>query len=168
MGINLYKEHLVVYLEDEPYRGIINGSKMLPQVNANRIDVKPPVGGWKKVLESVKDEFKLLENNPKRNILLLIDFNNSASSRKKLLNTILQESNTPNIQERIFIFGIDCKESEDLKTTLNISNWEKIGQELLKECPHKMNDTWHNKHLKQNITEVEKMKKSGVFSWLFQ
>ena len=46
MAVNRHRNHLVVYLEDQPYRGMMNGVKKLLKINDFVIDVRPPCGGW--------------------------------------------------------------------------------------------------------------------------
>lgn len=42
MAVNRYKEHLVIYLEDAPYREIMNGVKGLISINERCLDVRQP------------------------------------------------------------------------------------------------------------------------------
>jgi hypothetical protein len=48
MSVNIYKEHLVVYFEDIPYKEILNGIQNLSNINEQTIIVGHPCGGWKK------------------------------------------------------------------------------------------------------------------------
>lgn len=165
MGINRNKEHLVVYLEDRPYREIMNGVKRLPYVNSTVLDVKPPVGGWGKVFATLEENFKLLEKYRHMHVLLLMDFDNAYQKRiQQLSNCITNRL----LQNRIFILGIEHKESEDLKRTLKQSNYEQIAAILLKDCRENNNEQWKNQHLICNLSELARMRNCGLFDWLFQ
>lgn len=164
MAVNRYRNHLVIYLEDKPYRGIVNGVKTLPKVNDHVIDARPPCGGWSKVFAELKDNLKLLNAKPEMHAVLLMDFDNDFESRRKQFDSIFSEQPC---WERVFLLGIDEKESEDLKTTLRQSNNEAVGKLLLKKCPEETTDDWQNPHLKCNEAEIGRMREAGVFTWLF-
>lgn len=164
MAVNRYQAHLVVYLEDKPYREIMNGVKTLPHVNSNVLDVKPPAGGWPKVFETLNENIKLLDANQHMYALLLMDFDNDHEGRRQRLVKIL---NGRSCADRVFMLGIDNKESEDLKRTLSQSNNEAVAGVLLSKCPDDMNPTWENSHLQCNLAELKRMREKGMFEWLF-
>lgn len=165
MAVNRYQPHLVVYLEDRPYREIMNGVKNLPVINANVVDVRPPAGGWAKVFETLTENIKLLDANPQMHALLLMDFDNDYAKRMQRLNGIL--SGHP-CAERVFMLGIDDKESEDLKKSLKCSNSEAVASVLLKDCPAETGPVWKNSHLHCNGDELQRMRENGVLRWLFR
>lgn len=166
MAVNRYQNHLVVYLEDQPYREIMNGVKNLPHINDKVIDVKNPCGGWKKVFVELEENFRLIEKYSQMYALLLMDFDNDFVNRQKKFQELCNKF--PG-QERIFLLGIDKKESEDLKKTLQQSNNEAIGKILLENCPDQpTSNVWDNPHLHNNLQEIERMRKSGIFQWLFR
>jgi hypothetical protein len=164
MGVNRYKEHLVIYLEDQPYRSIVNGVKSLPGVNDRVIDAKPPCGGWGKVFAELEENLKLLNSRETMYALLLIDFDNDFARRKQRFDTTLQGQAC---QHRVFMLGIDNKESEDLKAALRASNNEAVGTALLEGCPDSTADEWENAHLRCNQEELRRIRSAGVFEWLF-
>jgi len=170
MGVNHYKKHLVVFLEDAPYRDILNGVKLSLNVNDGVIDVKNPCGGWGKVFDKLKENLYLLKNN-NCHILLLIDFDdkepaisNSHESRKK----IFEESVPTEYKERVYFLGVNYKQSEDLKKFFNLSNFETIGRHLVNGCPNGGLSGWQNIHLASNLSEIQRMQHNGVFDWLFK
>jgi hypothetical protein len=165
MAVNRYQPHLVVYLEDRPYREIMNGVKNLPGINANVLDVRPPAGGWPKVFETLAENIKLLDANPQMHALLLMDFDNDYAKRfQRLEDTLIGHT----CAERVFMLGIDDKESEDLKKSLNRSNNEAVAGILLEDCPEKTGKVWQNSHLQCNLDELQRMREKGVLEWLFQ
>jgi len=169
MGVNRYKKHLVVFLEDKPYRSILNGVKILLNIKYDVMDIKNPCGGWGKVFEALEKNLHLLKN-PECNILLLMDFDDregsslAFESRKRMLNAIVPSK----YANRVFLFGVNHEESEALKDLFGMPQFEKIGQELIKDCPTQDLSNWHNTHLECNLPEIERMKENGVFDWLFQ
>ncbi|HFU75356.1 MAG TPA: hypothetical protein ENK66_03835 [Arcobacter sp.] len=167
MGVNRYKEHLVVFLEDQPYRDILNGVQLEHDMN---IDVKKPCGGWNKVFNDFERSQDVLEKFPNAYVLLLMDFDDkqvgsqtSFEKRKIKFNDIVNER----YKDRVFLLGTNYKESEDLKKIFQISKFEEIGQRLVKDCPHSKLDSWKNTHLECNLEELSRMKDRGVFNWLF-
>ena len=165
MAINKHREHLVVYLEDSPYKDLMNGVRTMPQVDANKIESKQPLGGWPKIFFSLEENLKLLERFPKMHVLLLMDFDHQFDDRMNKFKQILVDTL---FESRVFLLGIDNKEFENLKQTLKHSNGEQIGQELIKGCPDQVSKVWHNKHLACNLTEIKRMKEIGLFEWLFK
>ena len=165
MAVNRYQNHLVIYLEDQPYRGIVNGVKSLPNINDHVIDVKSPCGGWVKVFAELEGNLNLLNNKVHMHALLLMDFDNDFSSRIEKFNRMLSDQVC---EDRVFLLGVDKKESEDLKTALNERNNEAIGGLLLRRCPDETVDEWQNPHLHCNKDELERMREAGVFDWLFK
>ncbi|MGH9427035.1 MAG: hypothetical protein ACRD2L_12125, partial [Terriglobia bacterium] len=74
MGVNIDRPHLYVLPEDEADRQLANGFHQA--VNFIRqMQVLRVAGGWRKVLNCFKsDHIKDMENNSKRFMVLLIDF----------------------------------------------------------------------------------------------
>jgi hypothetical protein len=164
MVVNRFQAHLVVYLEDKPYREIMNGVKTLAHVNSRALDVRPPAGGWPKVFETLTENIKLLDANPHMHALLLMDFDNDYIGRMQRLKQI---ADGRPCADRVFLLGIDDKESEDLKRTLSQSNNEAVAGILLSDCPDNTHPTWQNSHLECNLVELQRMREKGVLNWLF-
>lgn len=164
MAINRHRNHLAIYLEDKPYRGIVNGVKTMPSVNDCVIDARPPSGGWKKVFAELEENLSLLNANPNMHALLLMDFDNNFSSRKQEFD---DKTNGQSCRDRVFLLGINKKESEDLKATLQESNNEAVGKRLLGGCPDETSADWTNPHLRCNEHEIQRMRDAKVFTWLF-
>ena len=167
MGVNRYNEHLVVFVEDKPYRDILNGVQMVHDMN---IDVKNPCGGWSKVFEKFEKNKNILDKFPKAIILLIMDFDDkkedtesSFENRKNRFNELVEDK----YKHRVFLLGTNHKESEDLKKIFSLSNFEDIGKLLVEDCPNGNLDNWNNKHLNCNLPEIDRMQKAGIFDWLF-
>lgn len=164
MAVNRHHNHLVVFLEDKPYRELVNGAKTLLNINERVIDDKDPSGGWNKVFVQLEENLPLLNNRQKMHALLLMDFDNAFEAR---INRFKQLLANESCAERVFILGIDAKESENLKRTLKQSNNEKISKILLENCPSHVVQEWQNQHLNCNQYEIKRMREQGVFKWLF-
>lgn len=165
MAVNRHKNHLVVYLEDKPYREILNGAKSLPRVNEQVLDVKNPCGGWPKVFAELEENLPLIARNTFMHALLLMDFDHQFEARCTKFHELCTDHPGAN---RIFLLGIDQKESEDLKKTLRKSHHEDVGKILLADCPHDpVAQAWHNHHLRQNLPEIRRMRDAGIWQWLF-
>lgn len=170
MGVNRYKEHMVVLLEDKPYREIINGIQILSNIKSNVFDIKNPCGGWDKVFESLKNNIHLLEKYEACNILLLMDFDDKTSDGLDFFNQKMEKFQNlvpTQYANRVFLLGVNHKESESLKKFFNKSNFEDIGKLLVEDCPAN-NSRWDNIHLQCNSAEINRMQRLGVYKWLFQ
>ncbi len=161
---NNYKHHLRVILEDEPYRDILNGATLSINIKDDLLDIRKPCDGWIKVFKQLENEIKFLEKFKLRYLLIIIDFDYEFESRYKMFSDLIPKQ----YQDRIFILGVDNKESEELKVFFSMSNLEKIGKKLVEDCPKSDLTNWKNKHLECNINEIERMKNSRIFEWLFK
>lgn len=164
MAVNRYRPHLVVVVEDDPYREMVNGAKLCDRVHESVIDVRRPQGGWVKVFAALDDVAKELCQYPEMRLLLLIDFDHEFSRRYQEFDNKCRQIG---YQSRVFLLGADHREAEDLKKTLNL-NFEMIGKKLVEGCPGETIALWKNPHLRHNLTEIERMRQAGVFQWLFQ
>lgn len=171
MAVNRYKNHLVIFLEDKPYRDILNGIKLSSRMNEALLDVKEPLGGWGKVFDAIKVNESLLKKYSNCNVLLLMDFDDqeknsqlSFQNRREKFQEIVPQQ----YKNRVFLLGINHKESEDLRRSFNHLCFEKIGKMLVEDCPNSDLSRWKNIYLECNIPEIERMKKNGIFDWLFK
>lgn len=168
MGVNRLKKHLVVFVEDKPYRDILNGVQLVHDIS---IDVKKPCAGWVKVFDQfVVKHKKILDKSPHAVILLVMDFDDkkegnetSFEKRKNKFNDLVEDK----YKNRVFLLGTNHKESEDLKKLFKLSNFEDIGKKLVEGCPNSDLKNWDNKHLNCNLSEIDRMRKVGIFDWLF-
>lgn len=87
----------------------------------------------------------------------------SFENRKRMLRKIIHAD----YEDRVFLLGVNHKESEALKPFFRTSNFENIGKELIKNCPNGDLSNWKNTHLECNLAEIDRMKKNGIFDWLF-
>ena len=114
---------------------------------------------------SLDENAKNLASNPHMHLVLLMDFDYKFESRMaKFQQAIAGQS----YQNRVFLFGVDNKEFENLKQTLKQTNVERIGQMLVEDCPQQQTPIWQNQHLNCNQTEIQRIRNAGVFQWLFK
>lgn len=172
MAVNRYQTHLVVFLEDEPYRDIFNGVNLSQNVNANVIEVKKPSGGWGKVFDTFEKNIHLLKKYNNCYILLLMDFddqsNNASNSKFKIRMNKFQEIVPEAYRNRVFLLGANHKESENLKKEFQLSDFEKIGRKLIENCPSDDLSNWNNNILNCNLEEIKRMQRNGILKWLFK
>jgi hypothetical protein len=133
------------------------------------LDILAVVG--KKVFVELEENIKLLDDFQKRFILLLMDFDDedkdseiSFNKRMKKLDSIVPSRH----KDRVFLLGVNHKESEALKKHFVKSDFEEIGKILLEDCPDSDLTKWKNIHLKCNLSEIQRMKDCGIFEWLFK
>lgn len=169
MAVNRYQNHIVIFLEDQPYREIVNGVVLSSGINSSLIDIKNPSGGWANVFKELENNLSLLKRYKDCHILLLIDFDDKAlESQNKYHQRFekLKEIVPDEFADRVFILGVNHKESESLKRYFKKSNFEDIGKILVENCPSR--EAWNNAHLDCNLDEIQRMERLGIYSWLFR
>lgn len=111
---NRYKSHLVIIPEDQEMLDLVNGALLV--LNTRSICVENIAGGQPNVFNALNSDQKwkksYLNKYDKAILLLLIDFDCKFDDRYKEFLTLIQ----PNFHDRIFLLGVDHKETDDLKT----------------------------------------------------
>ena len=162
MSINKYKLHIFVLPEDDANREIANGFILNENLNDRAIQVLPPAGGWKKVLEKFTDNYvSTMRQYEERRIVIVIDFDDNYEDRWNYVQTYIPED----LKNRVFVIGSQS-EPEELKKDMS-TNFEGIGEALAKDCSDNTNIIWNHDLLKHNKTEVARMILS-VKPYLFQ
>jgi hypothetical protein len=171
MSVNRDRNYLLVLTEDSAYQSLLNGVKKADNINSSVLDIRKPCGGWPKVFDSFESNgMVLLNKKPKTTyILLLIDFddkteegNENFSNRMKRFKDLSKE-----YADHVFLLGVNHKEAEALKKFFAQSSLESIGQMLVENCPNSDLSYWKNKHLQCNLIEINRMRKCGIFDWIF-
>jgi hypothetical protein len=157
MSVNKYLDHILILPEDDANKDIINGFQNRINVNTRKLQILPPAGGWKKVIENFSNNNWLdMETFKNRRIILLIDLDQEMDRIESIKKRIPKS-----IQDRVFIFGV-LSEPEDLKSQTKKS-LETIGGDLAKDCPNEISDLWNHELLKHNKDEVDPFRKSVKF-----
>lgn len=151
MSVNRYKPHILVLPEDDANRQIAAGFILDPNLNAWAIQVLPPVGGWKKVVDDFREVYApVMKGYPERRIVLLIDFDQKYEKRLSCVKDI-----SPELVDRVFVLG-SLSEPEDLKRNIGKS-FEKIGEALSQDCVNNTRHLWGHDLLKHNESELDRM-----------
>ena len=156
---NKYLDHLQVLVEDDANRQLINGLSQHHSLQPRRLQVLPPAGGWRVVLDSLNDPARLrgLAEFDKRHLLLLIDFDDQFAVRSALYAQH-KAAMRPDVSNRIYLLGC-LHEPERLRTALNHGkSFEQIGLELSDDCvPLPAENLWQHAHLQHNTTELNRL-----------
>ncbi|MDP2431356.1 MAG: hypothetical protein Q8O33_04945 [Pseudomonadota bacterium] len=162
MGINAYKPHVLVLVEDNANRDIANGFLLDPNVKARNIQVLSSSGGWSKVREDfLKTHVDGLRKYQNRYLVLLIDFDGKVTDRMAYFRQGIPDD----VQDRVYLLGTR-NEPEPLKKQYGDS-LENIGKALAAECFRDETKLWAHDLLAHNENERKRLNervKSILFS----
>lgn len=159
--MNKYRPHVYVIPEDDRDRQIADGFVLHPQVNAFRIQVVAPAGGWGRVRDVFRDEYiSLLRQNAESHVVMLIDFDDRGEERKAVFESEIPEE----LKNRVFVVGSKYN-PESLKQSLKL-NYEEIGQQLADDCAAGTTILWDKEELAHNDAERRRLDQF-VKSFLF-
>jgi len=157
-----YGDYLYVIPEDDADRQIAVGFEQHDQVNAPRIQVMPPAGGWSYVLRTFQNEYvQKLRDNTRSHVVMLVDFDDQIQKRRKDFEEAIPED----LRSRVFVIGPQHT-PEMLKKALNKS-FEEIGKSLADNCYADTSGNWDHEQLQHNHAERERLVQT-VKSFLFQ
>ena len=156
MSVNKYNSHLIILPEDDHNLQIAKGFRRYLNLK-DVIQVLPVARGWKKVMEEFENNHIInIRQFPKRNILLLIDFDDQEDRF-----SYAQEYIPEDLRNRVFILGVKI-EPRDLKKDVlknfnHIKSFKNIGEALAKDCAENKNELWGHDLLIHNKPELERM-----------
>ena len=151
MGVNKYLPHIHVLPEDEANRQLANGFVLGLSGFANRIQIMPNAGGWRKVLYDFRNNYRDdMSRYQARNIVLMVDFDNDGDRLATILNDIPEY-----LFDRVFVLGVRS-EPEELKAA-GLGSLEEVGVRLAKECKEEATTTWNHDLLANNASELRRM-----------
>jgi hypothetical protein len=152
MSANHYRCHVLVLPEDDANRQIANGFILNSNVNERAIQILQPANGWKKVIDTFKDNHvSKIREFSRRLMILLIDFDLNQEDR-----LIYVKNQIPmDLKSRVFILGV-LSEPERLRSAVG-KNFEWIGEILANDCSDDTNKLWGHKLLKHNKAELDRM-----------
>lgn len=129
MSCNAYMPHVLVIPEDDANRQLANGFVGAPGIAPRRIQVLPPAGGWRGVVETLlSDHVSGMRRFEQRLVVLLLDFDEQVDARRGFV-----EENVPgDLASRVFTVGV-LSEPERLRQDLDLA-LEEIGAVLAGEC----------------------------------
>ncbi len=151
MSPNDYKPQLIVLVEDDTHRQIVNGFCLDLNVAMDRIHLLQEARGW----VNVKDKFEKiyipkLRQNVNKHILLIIDWDIYQNR-----GTYVQEYIPEDIKNRVFILVFNPN-PEILRNDTKKS-FKNIGKALAKACSERENGLWEHPVLLDNKPELERM-----------
>ncbi len=156
---NRYDDHLQVLVEDDANRQLINGLSQHHSLQLRRLQVLPPAGGWKFVLDTLTDRATIQEIAAfgRRHLLLIIDFDDQFDDRWELYEE-RKALMDPDVSNRIYMLGC-LHEPEKLKAEFKHSkSFERLGRDLSDDCaPPPANNLWQHSHLRHNATELNRL-----------
>jgi hypothetical protein len=162
MSVNKYQDHLLVLPEDDAIREIAVGFLLEPSLQSGRVDILHPAGGWKRVLDVFLVEYvRSMTRYQNRHVVLVIDFDGEASKRLPDLRAQIPDD----CADRVFVIGI-ASESEDLRRAFKVS-FEDMGKVLAADCLNETLHAWGHDLLKDNAIELQRLRESKFFQFLF-
>ena len=150
MGLNKYRPHIMVLPEDRPNAEIATGFIKNPSVNSRVIQILPEAGGWVHAIEIFESDLApSMSKYLLRNVLLVIDFDNSATGRFERVRRSIPNG----LLDRVFVLGV-LSEPEKLKHSI-AGSFEGIGESLARDCCTRT--IWGHALLKHNNNELDRM-----------
>lgn len=155
MSVNKYRPHVLVLPEDDANGRLANGFVLgLDQSLLTRIQVLPPVGGWREVLDHlISDQLNGMNLFADRFLVLLIDFDGDYNNRLPYAKARIPL----HLADRVFILGA-LTEPEALKGVLG--PYETIGSKMASDCREGTDATWGHNLLGHNAAELERLRHS--------
>src|SRR5688500_1043600 len=100
--MNGYPSHVYVIPEDDRDRQLANGFVWHDQIDARRIDIMPPAGGWGEVLKIFEKEYiSRLRKYPGDHVVLLVDFDGDYENRRARFAQVIPSD----LADRVFVIG---------------------------------------------------------------
>lgn len=153
MAVNKHRDHLWVLPEDDANRQLANGFVSNAAVKNVCMDIRPPSGGWLKVLEDFKSQHvRTLRDYPRRHLILLVDFDDDVDGRSERF----REEIPPDIADRVYLLGTR-NEPERLKVATGKS-LESIGRLLAGECADDEDILWGHELVRHNREELVRLR----------
>ena len=151
MSVNKYQPHVLVLPEDDANRQLANGFLKDGSVLVRNIQVLEEVGGWTAVLERFKADHVIeMERNPRRFMVLLIDFDEQAATLDAAKAAI-----PSHLTDRVFILGA-LSQPEALRRALG--SYETIGLGMARDCREETHTIWGHDLLRHNKIELDRLR----------
>jgi hypothetical protein len=133
-------------------RQIANGFILDINLNNRAIQVLPPAGGWKKVVDKFTEVYvSEMRKFHHSMIVLLIDFDEQQDTRLSYVKSQIPED----LIDRVFVIGV-LSEPESLRRDVK-KDFEGIGEALALDCSDNTSKLWGHHLLKHNKTELNRM-----------
>jgi hypothetical protein len=150
--MNRYLPHVYVIPEDDCDRQLADGFVLHDQVKTPRIQVLPPVGGWREVLKEFQTVYiNRLREDREGNVVLLIDFDGEYNNRRAEFEQRIPDD----LKQRVFVVGASHT-PEELRKAMGKS-FEQIGKDLAEDCFAGTETTWNHPQLAHNGPDRQKL-----------
>ena len=165
MAANVYQPHLLLLIEDDANRQIVNGFESHPRLEHRRIDPGKPAGGWRVVLEQFQEtHIALLRKYPHRHLLMVIDFDAGAAepaahktgSMIERRMALFTDAIPQDLRERVFVIG--CADEPEKLVKDTGCHLEEIGRRLAQDCDCGTDEMWAHPMLKHNADEIVRLR----------
>jgi hypothetical protein len=153
MSANRALPHVLVLPEDDANRQIAIGFELELDGSVQRqFQILNPPGGWTKVLETFEsDHVGAMDRNPRRFLILLIDFDNNIDRLAFAKGKVPQR-----LADRVFVLGALSK-PESLRSA-GLGSYEEIGTRMAKDCLEEDEATWSHELLNHNADELSRLR----------
>ncbi len=152
MSCNKFRPHLLVLVEDDANRQILNGFTNHRALNTRVIQILPPSGGWTKVVDGFRDnQISDMGTYTERRMLLVVDFDGVPEQRIEEIRRDIPD----HLKARVFIVGTRST-PENLRNETGAS-FEKIGRDLAKDCADNTRTAWNFPGLAHNAAELDRL-----------
>jgi len=150
--VNKYQPHLLIVPEDDANKDLALGFlTTYLGLRSRSVDVEPVAGGWGAAREALGRLCRTMRTFSGRNVLVLVDFDQSETRHEEMLRDIPVE-----YKDRVYILGV-WSEPEALQAALGHMSRDKIGEKLARACGTGTDDTWNHDLLAHNAAEVERL-----------
>jgi hypothetical protein len=150
--MNRYLPHVYVLPEDDRDRQLAVGFENHHQVNSSRIQVLPPAGGWRSVLEIFQSEYiGRLREDRLGHVIMLIDFDGDFENRRPEF----EQAIPADLKDRVAVLG-PAHTPEMLRNELGKS-YERIGASLADDCFADTRLAWNHPQLKHNEADRQRL-----------
>jgi len=147
-----FPPHIYVIPEDDRDRQVAGGFVLHDQLDARRIQVMPPAGGWRYVLKAFQDEYiRRLRASPQDHVVMLIDFDGCYDDRRLEFAQAVPDD----LKDRVFVVG-PRQTPEKLSKELG-KNYEAIGMSLAQDCYAGTTAIWGHAQLNHNDPDRQRL-----------
>ncbi|MDR2019270.1 MAG: hypothetical protein LBQ14_00715 [Treponema sp.] len=143
MSTNKYRNHLVIYTEDNATSQLAESFLNNDGFNRYKANVLPPCRGWNDAVESAIRDTQL--GTGLRRVVVLIDLDKQNCRINEIRKKI-----PPQYADKIFVIGWSGK-IENLKSALACSGkgFEKLGEKLAQDCLAGCRGAWESEYFSQ-------------------
>lgn len=149
MSADKYKNHIIIIIEDDKNRQIVNGfTQNLNIVNSRQIETYV-AGGWPNVKKMFIEVYeKRMTTTPYMYLVLVADFDNKEDRYDAIFRVVPDA-----LKDRVMLVGARG-EPEDITWS---SKLETLGRELAEACFRNEEGRWGSEHLCHNLPERERV-----------